>query len=49
MCQRVIFLTGDILSRESQECLERSGRPWVPKPCNTAEVRSVIAQALRMD
>jgi CheY-like chemotaxis protein len=46
--QRVIFLTGDTLRLASQEFLERSGRPWVPKPCNAAEVRSVIAQAMRM-
>ena len=46
VCQQVIFLTGDTLSRASQEFLERSGRPWVPKPCNAAAVRSVIAQAM---
>jgi CheY-like chemotaxis protein len=44
--QRVIFLTGDTLSSDSTVFLERSGQPWVPKPCNAAEVRSAIAQVL---
>jgi CheY-like chemotaxis protein len=48
MCPRVIFLTGDTLNLESQAFLERSGRLWVTKPFNAAEVRSVIAQALHM-
>ena len=48
MCPRVIFLTGDTLSLESQAFLERSGRLWLPKPFNAAAVRSVIAQALHM-
>jgi CheY-like chemotaxis protein len=48
VCQRVIFLTGDTLRLESQEFLERSGRPWVPKPCNAAEVRRIIAQVRRL-
>ena len=48
LCPRVIFLTGDTLSLESQVFLERSGRLWLPKPFNAAAVRSVIAQALHM-
>ncbi len=45
--QRVIFLTRDILNAESMVFLERSGQPWVPKPCNAAEVRSAIAHVLQ--
>jgi two-component system NtrC family sensor kinase len=44
--QRVIFLTGDTLSLESKEFLERSGRPWVHKPCTAAAIRSVIQELL---
>ena len=45
--QRVIFLTGDTLSLESQAFLERSGRPWVHKPCTAAAIRSVIQELLQ--
>ena len=45
--QRVIFLTGDTLSLESQAFLERSGRPWVYKPCTAAAIRSVIQELLQ--
>ena len=44
--QRVIFLTGDTLSVESQRFLEQCGQPWVPKPCTAAAIRSAIAQVL---
>jgi CheY-like chemotaxis protein len=45
--QRVIFLTGDTLSPESKAFLERSGRPWVHKPCTAAAIRSVIQELLQ--
>ena len=44
---RVIFLTGDTLSQESQAFLERSGQPWLPKPCTATTVRSAVAQLVR--
>ena len=45
--QRVIFLTGDTLSLESQAFLDRSGQPWVHKPCTAAAIRSVIQELLQ--
>jgi CheY-like chemotaxis protein len=47
LARRVIFLTGDTLNAESMAFLERSGQPWLPKPCTAADVRSVVAQFLR--
>jgi DNA-binding response OmpR family regulator len=44
--RKVIFLTGDTLSAESMVFLEQCGQPWMPKPCNLAEVRSAIQQVL---
>ena len=44
--QRIIFLTGDTLNATSMAFLTQCGQPWVPKPCNAAEVRSAIAQIL---
>ena len=47
LARRVIFLTGDTLSAESLAFMERSGQPWITKPCTAAEVRSIVAQLLR--
>jgi len=47
LARRVIFLTGDILSAESLAFMERSGQPWITKPCTATEVRSIVAQLLR--
>jgi CheY-like chemotaxis protein len=43
---RVIFLTGDTVSRKSRTCLEPCDQPWVSKPCHATAVRSAIAQVL---
>ena len=47
LCHRVIFLTGDTLSVDSMAFVHQSGRPWLPKPCSAAELRSAITQVLR--
>jgi CheY-like chemotaxis protein len=39
---RVIFLTGDTLSQASLAFLERSGQPWLPKPCTATTVRRTV-------
>ena len=43
---RVIFLTGDALGREKREFLERSGAPFLTKPCDLGEVRRLAHQVL---
>ncbi len=45
--QRMIFLTGDTLSPETKEFLERTDIPRLTKPFTAAEVRRVVAQALQ--
>jgi signal transduction histidine kinase len=40
--ERVIFLTGDVLSREKQEFLERTGNPFLAKPCDLGELRRLV-------
>jgi CheY-like chemotaxis protein len=47
LARRVIFLTGDTLSAESLAFMERSGQPWITKPCTATEVRSIVVQLLR--
>jgi CheY-like chemotaxis protein len=46
LCQRMIFLTGDTLSPDSMRFVEQCGQPWLPKPCGTDEIRTVMAQVL---
>ena len=47
LCQRFIFLTGDTLSPETLAFFNESGVPRLTKPFSVAEVRRIIAQALR--
>ena len=47
LSQRMIFLTGDTLSPETKEFLERTDIPRLTKPFTAAEVRRVVAQALQ--
>jgi CheY-like chemotaxis protein len=44
--QRVIFLTGDVLSREKREFLERTGAPFLTKPFDLDEVRTLARRVL---
>jgi two-component system NtrC family sensor kinase len=46
LLQRVIFLTGDTLSAEAREFLEKEGKARLNKPFRAAEVRQAIQQAL---
>jgi DNA-binding NtrC family response regulator len=47
LSQRMIFLTGDTLSPETKEFLERTDIPRLTKPFTAAEVRRAVAQALQ--
>jgi CheY-like chemotaxis protein len=42
LARRFVFLTGDVLSREKREFLERAGAPFLTKPCDLAEMRQLI-------
>ena len=44
--ERVIFLTGDVLSREKRAFLEQSGRPFLEKPCDLSELRRLVHRVL---
>jgi len=47
LAQRIIFLTGDTLSLESQIFLKQCSQPWLLKPCMVADIRFAIEQVLR--
>ena len=44
--RRVIFHTGDMLSREKRAFLERTGRPVLAKPCDLGELRRLVRRVL---
>ena len=44
--QRIIFLTGDVLSREKREFLERVGAPWLTKPFDLDDLVRLAHQML---
>jgi DNA-binding response OmpR family regulator len=45
MINRVIFTTGDTINEEIRTFLEKTGRPFLPKPFTLDELRSVIKMA----
>lgn len=47
LCQRFIFITGDLVSDKVQEFLKDSKTPCLSKPFSLAEFRVAIEQALR--
>jgi CheY-like chemotaxis protein len=44
--ERIIFLTGDVMSREKLEFLERTGAPYLTKPCDLDEIRRTVRRVL---
>jgi signal transduction histidine kinase len=44
--RRVVFLTGDVLSRDKREFLERTGAPFLTKPVDLGEVRRVVQRVI---
>ena len=44
--ERILFLTGDVLSREKRQFLERTGAPYLAKPCDLDEVRRIVQRIL---
>ena len=46
LTRRIVFLTGDVLSREKQEFLERSGAPHLLKPFDLRKVQQLVHRML---
>jgi signal transduction histidine kinase len=42
----IVFLTGDVLSDEKREFIERTGAPFLAKPCDLDELRGTINRVL---
>jgi DNA-binding response OmpR family regulator len=48
LTKRVVFTSGDTLSGDTQNFVEQTGRPFLPKPFSPEELRAVVREALRV-
>ena len=46
LVDRVIFATGDVIGGATKNFLEKSGRPFLPKPFTPDELRNMVAKAV---
>jgi DNA-binding response OmpR family regulator len=46
MTSRIIFTTGDVLSGDTKAFLEKTNRPYLPKPFTPDELRAIVRTAL---
>jgi DNA-binding response OmpR family regulator len=46
MTSRIIFSTGDVMSDNTKAFLERTNRPYLPKPFTPDELRAIVKAAL---
>jgi len=47
LIDRVIFTTGDVMSKDIQGFLGQAARPFLPKPFTPDELRTIIRETLR--
>lgn len=46
MAGRIVFTTGDVLSGNTKAFLEKTSRPYLPKPFTPDELRAIVGRAL---
>ncbi len=44
---RVIFTSGSVISGDTQNFLEQTGRPYLPKPFKSAELITIVRETLK--
>jgi len=47
LTDRVIFTTGDVIGGNTKGFLEKSGRPFLPKPFTPEELKAIVAETLQ--
>jgi len=47
LIDRVIFTTGDVMSKDIQGFLGQAARPFLPKPFTPDELRTIVRETLR--
>jgi len=46
LVDRVVFTTGDVIGSDTRKFLERSGRPFLPKPFTPDELKTIVRETL---
>jgi two-component system NtrC family sensor kinase len=46
LADRILFVTGDVVSARSRTFLERTGSRWLTKPFNIRDVEEMVAGSL---
>ena len=46
LAERIIFLTGGVVSRRAQQFLETVANSWFEKPCNLQELRDAVRRQI---
>ena len=46
LASRVVFMTGDIMSKETEKFLKEAGRPVLTKPLTTAQITQTVEEVL---
>ncbi|MBE9512806.1 MAG: response regulator [Chloroflexi bacterium] len=46
LASRVIFTTGDMMEGNTRRSLEQSSRPYLPKPFNPDELKTIVKETL---
>ena len=46
LVDRVIFATGDVIGGATKNFLEKSGRPFLPKPFTPDELKTIVRETL---
>ena len=47
LARRIVFLTGDVVSEDTQAFLQSTGNPHLSKPFHLAQVEQTVAQVLQ--
>lgn len=47
LISRVIFISGSVVSGDTQSFLEQAGRPFLPKPFTTDELKAIVTKTLK--
>ena len=49
LAHRIVFVTGDTVSPDTQEFFEETGNRWLSKPFNNAQVVATVKEVLEKE
>jgi len=47
LARRVIFTTGSVLGKDTLTFIEQTGRPFLPKPFTSDELKAIVTETLK--